>query len=317
MRLIFKIFLTGILFSFSWAQVPYSPIHQSSVDPANPTAAFDDFARKQNLMIMEQHEAMEKKRIAMLKGQQRQGLIMMVGGICSSLFKPKKLKDIKSLAEDIDESAYEIREEKGHMFEGSWVPNEASKVGTAASHVLSAGCDNFMNKEGELGPWGDYTLAQIRNHPDQFGENIPSDITKWCPTYPSMTVPQREMFWVWTMMSMASSESTCDPNATAQGSHGTALGLFQVWNTMKTSNNPDSCKYASDLLQVNQNIRCAVDQLALELKLERPSLMSNEAGPYWGVLRTDDWNSARGADVEAAKKTRAILKQYPFCTSSN
>jgi hypothetical protein len=34
------------------------------------------------------------------------------------------------------------------------------------------------------------------------------------------------------------------------------------------------------------------------------------------VLRTDDWNAKRGGDIEAAQKTRALIKKTPIAPRS-
>ncbi|MGE5085306.1 MAG: hypothetical protein ACM3MG_03335, partial [Bacillota bacterium] len=40
-------------------------------------------------------------------------------------------------------------------------------------------------------------------------------------------------------------------------------------------------------------------------------------GTYWGPLRSDDWNRARGGDIKGAQKTRAIMGKYRYCRGSD
>jgi hypothetical protein len=129
-----------------------------------------------------------------------------------------------------------------------------------------------------------------------------------------MDAERRKMFWLWFFASVSQPESSCRSNATAAGPNGTAIGLFQL--------DAPACKRAgvyvssSELMEPANNIRCAVAVFANEMR-NRGTIMVGTSrgsrGTYWGTLRNDDSNGARGGDVRAARGTRALISQYPDC----
>lgn len=216
---------------------------------------------------------------------------------------------LKNNAIDIEEAAWTAREKEGFIYEKDLDREVARQVGEDASAQFAKGCDQFINKEGKLGPWGSWALQQIKDKPESFGDKVPDDITKWCPKYPKMSKDQRELYWVWIIMSMASSESSCDPKQNNPNApNGTAMGLLQVWKPV--------CPKARNLSNPYENIQCGVDLLAKELQ-NRDTLMTPTSkgpeGTYWGPLRSDDWNKRRGGDIKGAQKTRALMSQYRYC----
>ncbi len=283
----------------------------SAQAPTNPNFSAQYSAWMAN-QASQMSAAMAKQQAAAMRTQKSQALGGAIIGVCNALLGSKVGKNAETsrqIARNLDQQAYEERAARGYEYDREWSEESSREIGTAAHASFQAGCDQFMNEEGKLGVWGDYALQLIRGKPDSFGDKVPTDITTWCPRYPSMGKEEREMFWVWAMASMASSESSCDPAAVGPRYNGVPLGLFQVWKEME----PDSCQSAENLLDPRENIRCAVDQLGMELA-NRGELMTAERITYWGVLRTDDWNLARGGDIEGAQKTRAIMKKYTYCT---
>ncbi|AHI07128.1 hypothetical protein BDW_13140 [Bdellovibrio bacteriovorus W] len=274
--------------------------------------------QQQNLQMIQAQQEVAKQAQLEATAQQNQNFFQIFIGFCSQLFggKASGKTAMGSQGQNLTDTAYEMediairaREQEGFIYEKDLDREVASSVGGDVSAVMAKGCDNFINKEGKLGPWGSYTLQQIKDKPDSFGANIPDDITKWCPNYPKMNKDQRELYWVWIIMSMASSESSCNPkNDNPNAPNGTAKGLLQVWKPV--------CPKARDLSNPYQNIQCGVDLLAKELQ-NRDTLMTptskGREGTYWGPLRSDDWNKRRGGDIGGAKKTRAIMSQYRYC----
>ncbi|WP_172795283.1 hypothetical protein [Bdellovibrio bacteriovorus] len=293
-------------------------------NPANATAIFQSMQAQQNYMLQQQQAAAQTAANQALAAQeaqaaatQKQSIFQLIMGFCTNMFSgggkqsamgadSKKTEDNSY---DVMDAAWAAREKEGFIYEKDLDRNVAREVGSDASAKMAKGCDNFINKEGQLGSWGSYTLQQIKEKPDSFGENIPDDITKWCPNYPKMSKDQRELYWVWIIMSMASSESSCNPrNDNPNAPNGTAIGLLQVWKPV--------CPKARDLHVPYQNIQCGIDLLAKELQ-NRDTLMTPTSkgpeGTYWGPLRSDDWNKRRGGDISGAQKTRAIMSQYRYC----
>lgn len=113
-------------------------------------------------------------------------------------------------------------------------------------------------------------------------------------------------------MSLASPESSCraearNPNAP----NGTAKGLYQLEKPAC-----DRVGVAGDLYDPHVNIRCAVRLLGAEISC-RGTVTSptsrGRCGTYWGPLRTDDETKARGGDIPAAQKYRALASQFHGC----
>ncbi|KHD88665.1 MAG: hypothetical protein OM95_07620 [Bdellovibrio sp. ArHS] len=317
MRIKIFILTAALMPTFSFAQT-------TAVNPANADAIFQSMQTQQQFMLQQQaaqaqaaaNQAVQAQQ-AQAEAVQKQSIFQLLMGFCTNMFSGggkqtalgSDTKKVEDTSYDVMDAAWAAREKEGFIYERDLDRNVAREVGGDVVAKLAKGCDNFINKEGQLGPWGSYTLQQIKEKPDSFGENIPDDITKWCPNYPKMSKDQRELYWVWIIMSMASSESSCNPrNDNANAPNGTAIGLLQVWKPV--------CPKARDLHIPYQNIQCGIDLLAKELQ-NRDTLMTPTSrgpeGTYWGPLRSDDWNKRRGGDISGAQKTRAIMSQYRYC----
>lgn len=183
-----------------------------------------------------------------------------------------------------------------------------------SSFKPEAGCQKFMNKAGEVGPWGRTLLAELDLYKDVYESKIPKDAPQYCPAFPSMDPPRRKLFWLWFFASLSQPESSCRSHAQGDGPNGKALGLFQL--------EPPACARVgmtvtqSELLDPSTNIRCAVAVFAKEMKNRDTIMINHSRGPsgtYWGPLRNDDENVGRGGDIRAAQTARSLIKQYPDC----
>lgn len=298
---------------------------QIVMPPQDPNATFQMIQIQQQQLLMQQaaqQQALIDKVKADQEAQQRaaqnQGLVSLATAMCSQLFGGSASTqtamsstgtNLEDTAYEMDTLAYESMEKQGFVDAPGMDQKFVRDIGMDASATLQKGCSNFINAEGKLGPWGVYSLSLIQGKPESFGNNVPDDITKWCPRYPKMNKEQRDMYWVWILMSMASSESSCDPSQdNPNAPNGTAKGLFQVWKPV--------CPKARNLSRANENIQCAVDLLAKEMQ-NRDTLMTptskGSEGTYWGPLRSDDWNKRRGGDIAGARKTRGIMAKYRYC----
>lgn len=305
----------------------------ASFDAIAQVSAFDtsinavgvqyDFAiQQQQAQMAAAIEAQNQAAAQLVKQQKMQSISSFVVGACGALFSKeeatekvgdKTFTEAEDLAYTAQQAAYEEIDKAPYSYGQKWNQDEARAVGADATANFGSGCDKFMNKDGQLGPWGQFALQQIKEKPDAFGDNVPDDIQQWCPKYKSMKqgedVSKRELYWVWILMSMASSESSCNPNNdNPNAPNGTAKGLFQVWKPV--------CPKARNLNNPYENIQCAIDLLAKEMT-NRDTIMTptskGREGTYWGPLRSDDWNKRRGGDIKGAQKTRGLMSKYRYC----
>ncbi|WP_295905539.1 hypothetical protein [uncultured Bdellovibrio sp.] len=312
-------FKTFVVFIMS---VPFLVQAQTATAP-NSAAVFQNMQLQQQYMVQQQQaqmaavEAANQQAVqAQADATQKQNIFQLILGLCPLMFGGGSKSAMGNTGNKLQDAAYEMedaawaaREKEGFVYEKDLNRDLAREIGGDASAKFAKGCDHFINKEGQLGAWGSYTLQQIKDKPESFGLNVPDDITKWCPNYPKMSKDQRELYWVWIIMSMASSESSCNPNNDNRNApNGTAIGLLQVWKPV--------CPKARDLHVPYQNIQCGIDLLAKELQ-NRDTLMTPTSkgpeGTYWGPLRSDDWNKRRGGDIAGAQKTRGLMSQYRYC----
>ncbi len=177
-----------------------------------------------------------------------------------------------------------------------------------------AGCQQFINDKMEIGHWGRVALEEMKKHEDIYKFKVPGDISSFCPNFSAKNEDTRLRFWIWFFASVAAPESSCNPGIVGRGPNGNAIGLFQL--------EPAACAKVNmyysehDLQRAEPNIRCAVALFARELR-NRPTIMigtsRGELGTYWGTLRNDNYNAARGADITAHLRTEARLRQNPEC----
>lgn len=206
---------------------------------------------------------------------------------------------------------WEQRDKEGDKYDEEWTEVVQKNLGTHVNAQFGRGCQNFFDKDGKVMPWGRTAIAEIRKYSSTFIDKTPRDVAKYCPKYGSFDTGQKERFWTWNLMSMASAESDCNPKDESFSQSGHAKGLFQmdegVCNNYELSNPHGS-------------ITCAVRRLAKEID-NRGTLMSTcssrcanpREATNWGVLRIDDENKARGGDIKGAQKMRSLLSKFQDC----
>ena len=217
----------------------------------------------------------------------------------------------------IRDAADRENDERGWQQDDRYRGEEALRLGREAEAAFGRGCHQFIRVQGEhveVGPWGRTLLNEIENHRELY-QREEADLNLYCPGFAQFNEGRRTHFRVWMFMSMASAESSCNPGTTAQAVNGQATGLFQL--------EPNACPGETNqtLLNPHVNSRCAVNRLARELR-NRSTLMigrvqnargGTQSGSYWGVLRNDDNNAARGCDIIGAWKTRSLMCQFNGC----
>ncbi|HRK07599.1 MAG TPA: hypothetical protein PLZ57_07495 [Pseudobdellovibrionaceae bacterium] len=241
---------------------------------------------------------------------------MMSQGLMNSMMMRGDSPEARRLRE-IRDAADRANDEAGWQPDDRYRGEEALRLGREAEAAFGRGCHQFIRVQGdqvELGPWGRTLLNEIENHREVY-QREEADLNLYCPGFGQFNEARRTHFRVWMFMSMASAESSCNPGTTAQAVNGQATGLFQL--------EPNACPGETNqsLLNPHVNSRCAVNRLARELR-QRDTLMigrvrnargGTQSGSYWGVLRNDDANSARGCDIIGAWKTRSLMCQFNGC----
>lgn len=221
----------------------------------------------------------------------------------------------------------QVNEALGFQKDTDYDRSELATYGADVSGRYSAGsCEQkFIDKNGNLGPWGRTVKEEIRQRPEQFVNNAPPDVVKHCPGYAHMKdEKKREAFWIWVFGALASAESSCD--ATAKNNKapnvktvGPARGLFQI-----DASFCGGLGVTGNVQQPDTNIRCAVKGLGVELArrddLTSPtSKGSDSRRTYWGPLRNDIKNkrklAAQGGagDAKGHLKFIALLSQFKGC----
>ncbi len=232
--------------------------------------------------------------------------------ISNSMYVPPNIANARN-ARELRDALDRYNDEKGFEYDPEFPEDEARRTGYDLYNLSTSakGCQQFIDKDGRIGPWGRTALAKMKEYPEIFQEHVPMDMTRFCPAFPYMNRSERQLFWLWILASMADAESSCNPQA--QSPYG-ALGLFQM--------DPAGCQVAGvyvtsrDLLAPHSSIRCAVARLAYEMK-NRKTLLArhsrDKTGTYWAVLRG---YSASAVDRSGAMKAMALYSKYSKCRMS-
>jgi hypothetical protein len=250
------------------------------------------------------------------------GLLMachvMFGSMMTS--SPGAVADTLRSAQDIEDEAMSALDRS----EPDYIPGaNREQWGRLGSRMqsrfqeASGDCQQkFITPDGRLGPWGQYAMTAMNEHRDVYENPLgPRDTQQFCPRFSTFDADQRKQFWAWFFLSLASPESSCrataiNPNAP----NGSALGLFQL--------ETPACRRvglnfsSQDLMNPYKNIECAVALFAREMR-ERDTIMIGHSrgrgGTYWGPLRNDDHNRARGGDIRGAQHLRGLLDDFEAC----
>ncbi len=274
-----------------------------------PTAA--QMAQQLQLQQQAQQAALLAQQQAAAQQQQQNN--QMISGIgqalqmCSGLTSGGTMTRAQKAAVDNLDIAYAQTEQNGEQYYPGMNQTTARTVGEAMANnaTFAKGCNNFINKDGKLGPWGTWTLNAIHSKASSFRNKQPPDIVRLCPKYSSMGPDERDLFWVWVMASISSNESQCNPHGPdGKGPNGYAKGLFQL--------EYNKCPLMTNIYNPGQNILCAVNIIGKELSL-RYNLSTPNRVTYFGTLRSDDWNKARGGDIQGAQRTRKLISEYASC----
>lgn len=187
-------------------------------------------------------------------------------------------------------------------------------------------CSKFANPKG-FGDYGVYIKQKINpeTHPGLYQKV--GDIKKLCPGYSSFNDEQMEDFTVFILAHLSYAESTCRPNASAQGPDGIAYGLLALHKNREYYSTPDTYRndcMKGDALTAVKSLRCGLAML--EGQLSNRSLMFPRQS-YWGpftpqtrkkvtVQTRDPRNPERrmkAKKINANTFIKEAVKRYPLC----
>lgn len=154
--------------------------------------------------------------------------------------------------------------------------------------------------EGE--DWTESTLVALSTKDAILSEQVPADITAWCPAYPDAPVEARRAFWAGLLSAVAKYESTWNPNASGGG--GRWIGLMQISPNTAQNYGCDATS-VSALKDGEANLECAVEIMSEQVA--KDGLVAG--GGNRGIGR--DWAPLRSAEKRA--EMASWTSEQPYC----
>ena len=154
--------------------------------------------------------------------------------------------------------------------------------------------------EGE--DWTESTLVALSTKDAILSEQVPADITAWCPAYPEAPVEARRAFWAGLLSAVAKYESTWNPNASGGG--GRWIGLMQISPNTAQNYGCDATS-VSALKDGEANLECAVEIMSEQVA--KDGLVAG--GGNRGIGR--DWAPLRSAEKRA--EMASWTSEQPYC----
>jgi hypothetical protein len=165
----------------------------------------------------------------------------------------------------------------------------------------NSACNDFIKKNSEFGKVGTFIKALLYSgaYPKLFsGEQ--KDWGKICPTFPKMSLEDKENFLVWFTASVAMAEGSCQSGAkNPNAPDDKAVGMFQY-----PRHGSPFCR-SSHVVDKIMSTRCFLGELNSELAV-RDTILDydkNHRTTYWQVLH---------AGPQSAKLLK-LLNQYQKC----
>ncbi|TAG09029.1 MAG: lytic transglycosylase, partial [Rhodobacterales bacterium] len=154
--------------------------------------------------------------------------------------------------------------------------------------------------EGE--EWTESTLVALSTKDAILSEQVPADITAWCPAYPEAPVEARRAFWAGLLSTVAKYESTWNPNASGGG--GRWIGLMQI-SPRTAQNFGCDATSVSALKDGEANLECAVEIMSEQVA--KDGLVAG--GGNRGIGR--DWAPLRSPEKRA--EMASWTSEQPYC----
>ena len=157
-------------------------------------------------------------------------------------------------------------------------------------------------RNGEL--WTRVALAAVNTHGRPLLEEVPRDITEWCPAYPRQDADSRAAFWAGLLSTLSRYESTWNPYAVGGG--GKWFGLLQIYPPTAAFRD---CRVQTGtaLKHAASNLNCAVRIMAVTVP--RDNAISVKDGRWQGVAA--DWGPIRNDWMR--KDMQRYTKRQVYC----
>lgn len=150
--------------------------------------------------------------------------------------------------------------------------------------------------------WTEAALEALDNHGEPLVEDVPSDITEWCPAYVEASEDDRAAFWVGFLSTLAEFESTWQPDVVGSGKW---FGLLQI--APATARAYDCSADTGDALKTGaKNLSCAIRIMATTI--ERDGVLAKD-GPNWAGAAAD-WGPLRSSSKTSKMQTWLTTQDY-------
>lgn len=154
----------------------------------------------------------------------------------------------------------------------------------------------------EAASWTVKSLAVVAANDDALAQQVPADITTFCPNYAKASVNDRRAFWAGLVSATAKHESTWNPKAAGGG--GRWIGLMQIAPQTARAYKCEAQSTAA-LKNGEANLACAIRIMSAQV--DRDGVVAG--GGARGIGR--DWAPFRSASKRA--DIAAWTKSQDYC----
>lgn len=165
-----------------------------------------------------------------------------------------------------------------------------------SSNGVGENCFQYIDSNGEYGPWGKSVIEAINKLQEDelknsyLADNF-TDMDLVCPNFKNFNDQVKLKFWVWTFAAISWQESSCNPKTTAQGINSKAVGLLQLEDSLRLRAGRGGQCEVKDVKHPSNNIACGVEILHQQLLGPKSSYFTTSTGElfwksgYWQHLR--------------------------------
>ena len=183
---------------------------------------------------------------------------------------------------------------------------------TPTGQVIRARWDS-ITRDGSS--WSQYVFNELPALAPNLLNKAPADIAQFCPAYSSLSVSDKQNFWVYLMSSIAELESSFDPTQVftesfrdSSGNLVQSIGLLQL----SITDNVYGCGFTSptDIQNPEKNLACGLRVLNKLVGQNGQLAGKNSAGSWMGGARY--WSTLRNAKASQIQSWTSVL---PICAN--